>query len=267
MNKEEMNSNNCLDIQYMLLKDLYFGNKKTYDDYVLCTSNVVDDHFWNIAYLKNNISKELLNNIEKEFYCIDRNPSLYIGRDDSSYIQNRKLLLNNGYELNDTDVYMVLDSIPQITINTKIKVVENEKEYNDYMKVLASAYNDVIENASENVYADSITDCYYKAIKNTINSKDHLHIVCYDNDIPVSVATLSYVDGIGGINNVGTAQGYWNKGYAKQVIAYLVRKFESLGGKALILCTEYQSKNQQFYEKLGFEEKYVMEQYYKANKI
>ena len=156
---------------------------------------------------------------------------------------------------------MKLEKVPSVAINTHIKIIENEKEYNDFMKVLSSAYNDVIENAEENVYADAVTECYYNAIKNTMNSKEHIHIIVYDKDIPVSVATLNYVNGIGGINNVGTAQGFWNRGYGKQLLAYLINKFESLGGGILTLSTEYHSKNQQFYEKLGFQEKYVMEQY------
>lgn len=158
---------------------------------------------------------------------------------------------------------MLLEDAKKIEITANIKIVENEKEYNDFMNVLSSAYNDSIENPEENVYADAVTECYYEAVKNTMNSKEHLHIIAYDNDIPVSVATLNYVDGIGGINKVGTAQGYWNKGYGKQVIAYLIQKFEELGGGMLTLSTEYDSKNQQFYEKLGFKEKYVIEQYMK----
>ena len=260
---KEMSENTCLDTQYLLLKGMYFDSKKETKEYTLCTSKVIDDYFWNIAHLKNKINNEILNNLENEFKSINRQPSLYIGRDNSYYSENKELLLKSGYKLNDTDVYMVLDKKTEVKITTHIKVIENEKEYNDYMKVLASAYNDTLENANENVYADSITECYYNAVKNTMNSKNYMHIVAYDNDIPVSVAMLSYVDGIGGINNVGTAQGYWNKGYGKQVIAYVINKFEELGGGVLLLSTEHHSKNQQFYEKLGFKEKYVMEQYWK----
>lgn len=259
----KMNESNCLDIQYLLLEGMYFDDKKETDDYILCTSKVVDDFFWNTAYLKNKINNDILRHIEDEFKNINRQTSLYIGRDNPHYKENKEQLLKDGYEVNDTDVYMVLDKKSDVEITTRIKVIENEKEYNDYMRVLASAYNDKIENANENVYADYITECYYNAVKNTMNSKDHIHIIAYDNDIPVSVATLSYVDGIGGINNVGTAQGYWNKGYGKQVIAYVIKKFEELGGGVLILCTEHNSKNQNFYEKLGFKEEYVMEQYWK----
>lgn len=262
MNKE-MIASNCLNLQYTLLNEMFFDNKKDTDNYILCTSKVMDDYFWNIAYLKHKINKEILINIENEFNNINRASSLYIGKSDIYYDENKELLLANGYKLNNTDVYMLLEEAKEIEITTDIKIVENEKEYNDFMKVLSSAYNDRIENADENVYEDAVTECYYNAVKNTINSKEHIHIIVYDNNIPVSVATLNYVNGIGGINNVGTAQGYWNKGYGKQLITYLINTFQNLGGGMLTLSTEYHSKNQQFYEKLGFKEKYVIEQYMK----
>ena len=262
MNRD-MIENNCLNMQYTLLKGMFFDNKKDANNYTLCTSKIMDDYFWNIAYLKNKINKEILIDLENEFKSINRKSSIYIGRNDISYNENKELLLTNGYTLNNTDVYMMLEKTSEIDINIHIKILENEKEYNDFMQVLSSAYNDVIENVEENVYADAVTECYYNAIKNTMNNKEHIHIIAYDNDIPVSVATLNYVNGIGGINNVGTAQGHWNKGYGKQLITYLINKFENLGGGILTLSTEHHSKNQQFYEKLGFKQKYVMEQYMK----
>ena len=262
MNKDLIGSN-CLSMQFELLDGMFFDNKKETDNYVLCTSKTMDDYFWNIVYFKNKINDEIIKETENEFKSINRTPSIYVSRDDENYIENRNFLISRGYKLNNTDVYMELEENKDIEINTNIKIVENETEYNDYMKVLASAYNDTLENSDENVYADAVTDCYYKAVKNTINSKEHIHIIVYDKNIPVSVATLSYVDGVGGINNVGTAQGYWNKGYGKQLIKFLINKFYELGGKILILSTEYQSKNQLFYERLGFKGKYVMEQYMK----
>lgn len=262
MNKE-MTANNCLNMQYVLLKGMFFDNKKDSNNYILCTSKVMDDFFWNIAYIKNKIDKKFLIDLEEEFKLINRTPSIYIGRNDLNYNENKTILLSNDYTLNNTDVYMLLENQVDIDITTDIKIVENEKEYNDFMKVLSSAYNDVIENADENVYADAVTECYYKAVKNTLNSKEHIHIIVYDNNIPVSVATLNYINGVGGINNVGTAQGYWNRGYGKQLMTYLIKLFKDLGGDMLTLSTEHHSKNQQFYEKLGFKEKYVMEQYTK----
>jgi GNAT superfamily N-acetyltransferase len=171
--------------------------------------------------------------------------------------------LEKNYQLKNTDVYMILNNYKDIDINIKVKVVETDEEYNDFMKVLASAYNDSVENSNENVYEGAVTKCYYDAIKMSIGNGKTYHIIGYDNDVPVSVATLNIYNEIGGINNVGTMQGYWNKGYSKQVLAYLIDLFKEKGGKELILSTEYHSKNQIYYEKLGFKELYVMEQYIK----
>ena len=256
------NCSNCLSMQYDLLKGMFFDDKEETDNYVLCTSKIMDDYFWNLAYLKNKIDENILLEVENKLRRLNCIPCMYIGKDDEYFKDNKELLLNRNYQIKDIDVYMILSNYKNIDINLKIKVVETDDEYKDFMKVLSSAYNDNIENASENIYANIVTKCYYDAIKNSINNGKTYHIIGYnEDDIPVSVATLNIVDGIGEINNVGTVQGYWNKGYSKQVLTYLINFFKEKGGKDLLLCTEYQSKNQKYYEKIGFKEIYVMEQY------
>ena len=258
------NCSTCWNMQYELLNGMFFDTKEETNNYILCTSGVMDDYFWNMAYLKTKANENVLSEIENKLKAISRIPAIYIGRDDQYFDDNKRFLLDNGYKLNDTDVFMILNDYKEIDININIKVVENESEYNDFMKVLASAYNDSIENLSDNVYADAVTKCYYDAVKNSINSSKTYHIIGYNEDyIPVSVATLNIVDGVGGINNVGTAQGFWNKGYSRQVLSYLIKKFKENNGEHLLLCTEYHTKNQTYYEKLGFKEIYVMEQYIK----
>lgn len=262
--KDKYNCSNCLSTQYDLLNGMFFDNKEENDNYILCTSKIMDDYFWNLAYLKNKIDNNILLEIENKLKRINCIPCMYIGKDDSSFDDNKKLLLDNGYQLKDTDVFMILKDYKNIDIKLNIKVVEKENEYNDFMKVLSSAYNDNVENSDENVYEGAVTKCYYDAIKNSIGNGKTYHIIGYnDDDIPVSVATLNIYNGIGGINNVGTRQGYWNKGYSKQVLSFLINLFKEKGGKDLLLCTEYQSKNQTYYEKLGFKEIYVMEQFVK----
>ena len=162
---------------------------------------------------------------------------------------------------------MLLNNYKSIDINIDIRVVKNRKEYKDFMKVLSSVYNDNIESKEENVYANVINKTYYKAIRESFNSSRTYHIIAYDNKKPVSVATLNIYRNIGMIKNVGTAQGFWNKVYSKQVLSYLIQLFKDKNGKDLLLYTEYHSKNQAYYEKLGFKEIYVMEQYTKQQNI
>ena len=92
-----LTAHDCLNMQYMLLKGMFFDDKKETGDYILCTSKVMDDYFWNIAYFKKQIGKSTLLNLENEFKAIHRVPSIYIGRDDPCYNENKKLLLANGY--------------------------------------------------------------------------------------------------------------------------------------------------------------------------
>ena len=258
-----MNENECLNTQFELLKGLFFDDRFETDEYILCTSKTIDDHFWNLAFIKNRVNDEVLSEIENKLHSINRGSCIYIGTSNDNYEYNKNYLLEKGYEVCDSDTYMVLDSKKDIDINIDIKDVETIDEYNDFMDTLSSAYNDSEENPDENVYAGSITKCYYDAVKNTIGSKEHVHVIAYDNGTPVSVATLSFANGICGVNSVGTRQGYWNKGYGKQLIAYIIKKCEEMGIKTLLLSTEYHSKNQQFYEKLGFKVIYVMEQFTK----
>ena len=261
---EKFNCSTCWNMEYELLDGMFFDEKEETKDYIVCTSKVIDDYFWNMAYLKTKANENILTEIENKLKEKNRTPAIYIGRDDQYYEDNKNFVLDNGYKANDTDIVMILNDYNDTCINIKTKIVETENEYNDFMKVLSSAYNDNIENASENVYADAVTKCYYDAIKNSMNNDKTYHIIGYNEDnIPVSVATLNIVDGVGMINNVGTAQGHWNKGYSKQVLSYLINVFKENNGEHLLLCTEYHSKNQTYYEKLGFKEIYVMEQYVK----
>ena len=262
MNKQ-MTGKNCINMQYEILKGLFFDNKEETDSYLLCTSRIIDDYYFNLAYIKNKIDNKLIKTLENKFKEINRVPSLYLSREDINYNENKQIILSNGYRLNNTDLYMEYVKNVKIDINTNIKIVKDEKDYNDFMKVLSSAHNDKIENNVESLYSDVITENYYKAIKHSINSKNHIHFIEYDNNIPVCVGTLNIKDKIGIINDFGTAQGHWNKGYGKKLIAYMINKFYEMGGKILTLSTEYKSKNQLFYEKIGFKGKYIMEQFIK----
>lgn len=260
---DKMKTTNCLNMQYMILKDLFFDNKIENRYYILCTSNAIDNYYWNTAYLKIKANENILLEIENYFKVKNKKGSIYLGKNDKYYKENKEFLLDNNYILENEDIYMYLENVKTYKLDLNIKIVENENEYNDFMEVLASAHNDIIENPDENIYANTINENYYNIIKNTMSSQKHMNIIAYDGKIPVSVGTFSYINKIGEISNVGTKQGHWNKGYGTQLITFIINKFQDLKGKCLILNTEYKSKNQHFYEKLGFKEMYIMEQYTK----
>lgn len=263
MNFEEYKS--IMRIQYDLLEGLYFDNKIEKDRYDIYKSDTITDNFWNIAILNEECALDdtsTLIDIEQYFKNIDRKPCIFIPRIIDKYTDYKNYLINNSYKVNDTDAYMVFNvSNLNIEIIDNIEKVKTNKQFDDFMEVMESAYGGEINE--ENPYAGSITDEYYEAIKKSLDNDKFSHFILYKDGKPACVATLSYKNGHAVINNVGTKKEYQNIGLGKQLIKHCVDEFKKLGGETLFLFTEYDSKNEQWYTKLGFKTMFVNEQYVK----
>ena len=247
------------------LSGLYFDNKIKTDNYSIFYSSIISDNFWNIAILNKEESlgnESTLKEIEQNFKQIDRQPCIYIPLLMRNYDSHKQLLISNGYRLDDTHACMFYESqICSLNVTNKIIKVEDENQYVDYMKVTASAFGGEI--SEENPYAGSVTDEYYQAIKASLGNNNINHYVLYQDNEPVCAATLSTTNKYGSINNVGTKKDYQNKGFGKQMISYIINGFNKSGGKELTLATEYNSKNERWYQGQGFKTKFIVEQYVK----
>lgn len=263
MNFEEYKK--TLQIQYDLLSGLYFNEKNISDGFEILKSNIISDNFWNIAIIdKEDIFDDqiALTNIEQQFDLIDRQPCIYIPRMISKHDGYKRYLENNNYKINDTDAYMMLQSnITNIEIIENIIKVTTDEQFNDFMKVMESAYGG--EPTKEDPYAGSITQEYYEAIKQSLADGKFSHFILYKDGVPAVVATLSYKNGHGTINNVGTKKEFQNLGLGKQLMQHVINKFNELGGEMLFLVTEYDSKNEKWYDKQGFKTSFINEQYIK----
>lgn len=263
MNFEEYKS--IMQIQYDLLKGLYFDNEIKKDGYDVYKSDIITDNFWNIAVLsKEHVfdDESVLIDIEQSFTDIDRKPCIYIPRTINKYAGYKNRLVDSGYAVNDTDAYMVfMDSSKNIEIVDTIEKVKTDKQYDDFMEVMESAYGGEI--TEENPYAGSITKEYYETIKKSLDNNKFSHFVLYKDRKPSSVATLSYKNGYAVINNVGTKKEYQNIGLGKQLMAHCINEFKRLGGGTLFLFTEHKSKNEKWYTKQGFKTMFINEQYIK----
>lgn len=251
--------------QYDLLKGLYFDDKIEKDRCSIYKSDIITDNFWNIATL--NIENafddvSILTDIEQQFEKISRKPCIYIPRTMDNYDNHKSYLVNNGYKVNDTDAYMVfVGSNNHVEIIDDIEKVDTNKQYNDFMEVMESAYSGEI--TKDNPYAGSITNEYYEAIKKSLGNNHFHHYILYKDGQPASIATLSCNNGHAVINNVGTKKEYQNIGLGKQIIKYCIDESKKLGSETLFLFTEYKSKNEQWYAKQGFKTIFVNEQYLK----
>lgn len=251
--------------QYNLLEGLAFNHKVEQDGYDIYKSDVVTDNFCNFAILNNELAfdnESTLLDIEHGFSTIDRQPCIYIPRMINKYTDYKNYLINNGYKINDTDVYMVfMGSDNNTAIVDNIEKVKTSKQFDDFMEVLGSAYGG--EVTAENPYAGSITDEYHEAVQKSLSNDKFNHYVLYKKGIPVSVATLSYSNSYGAVSNVGTKKEFQNLGIGKQIMEHCMREFNKLGGKSLFLFTEFDSKNEQWYTKLGYRTMLINEQFVK----
>jgi len=256
-----------MNIQYNILRGTAFDSKVSLDGCDIYKSSVVADSFCNFVIINNEDifdKKSALANIEQNFAEINRKPCIYIPRLINKHAEYKSYLINNCYKINDTDVCMTLVApINNIETPKTINIirVSNNEQYNDFMEVLESAYGGEI--SIDNPYAGSITDEYHEAIRLSLGNDKFKHFVLYKDNRPASVATLSYYDSYGIISNVGTKKEFQNHGLGKQIIKHCVDKFNDVDGKSIFLITELDSKNERWYQKLGFEPIFVNEQYIK----
>lgn len=135
---------NMMQIQYNLLKGLYFDDCIKEINYEIYMSNTITDNFWNINILGDeNIfdNKNTLNEIEEHFKAINRQSCIYVPRMIEKHSNYKKYLINNGYSLNDVDSHMILSNYNiNVDIQDKIKFVETKKDFDDFMDVMESAY-------------------------------------------------------------------------------------------------------------------------------
>lgn len=51
--EKSMNTYNCMNMQFELLDGMFFDNREETSYYILCTSKVMDDYFWEYCIFKN----------------------------------------------------------------------------------------------------------------------------------------------------------------------------------------------------------------------
>lgn len=257
--------------QFELLKGMFMDQYQEKDGFTFFRSNIINDSFWNFAA---NITYQnlkidgFLKNLEETFRQEDRVPCIYIPTfaEDSDLI--RGYLSGNGYQIRDHDAFMFFnDWSSQINIMNEVKEVENRKDLEAFIDVLNDAFGG--EPTEENPYGGTVDASYERALEKSLDNdeKKFHHMVLFEGNNPVSIATLTYKDGYGGLNNVGTKTEYWNKGYGKQIVKACIDKFHKLGGGILYLLTEKDSKNELWYKNLGFKIRFINEQYVKVNNL
>lgn len=233
---------------------MYFDYETAYGDWCLFMSKTIKDSFWNYAVMPINCDKEKeLPIVEDLLKKENRTRAVYVVN-EKEQPESVSYLLERGYEKMSEESFMTYKCPVESEMRndgvTVLRAIEG-KEKEDFINVFLNAYGGDI--TPEQPYGE-LDGTYIEALKKSFeNPQKFFHYICYDGSEAAAVASLCYVNGQGGIYNVGTVPDKRGQGYGTLVTRACVNKWTELGGKELFLQTETGSKVEAWYYTLGFE--------------
>lgn len=235
--------------------ELYASKIIEKENYNILLSDLIDDQYWNFAYLKNdNIDlNKVWQDIKDEMKKYNRQPVLYITSSNSNLEEKlKKLNLNILY----TDVWMIngdLDNFEDYKskIDFKVSIVD-ENLKNKFIQAVMDGFSgdnpdDPYESLSEG-YRIALEQC-----KSDGKYKVNNYIGLY-NDEAISTATVIYKDNKAIIYNVTTNMNYQKQGVCKQTMSEVIKDLINIGITTVCLQTEKGFYTEQVYKNMGFKE-------------
>ena len=245
---------NLLEWHFSVQDGMYFDKRNETQSHIVFSSNIVtDDGTVNYAILKNGISlKDEIEIIERSFHDMQRSPCIYLFNDENDD-QWSQFLEQRGYSILSEESVMSFD-IKNIDIKSKVDLnairATDAKSARDFIDVFTSAFGG--EKTPESPYGE-LDKTYIDALSRTLNDNDKFYnFVCYEGEMPVSIASLCFCDGKGGIYSVGTTPSVRGKGFGTVAVKACIDKSRDLKGTELFLQTDTGSTAEKWYQSLGF---------------
>ena len=239
---------------------MYLSGIVRKNEYNVYYSNVIDDGYWNFAYLKSNKLplKKTFKDIKSDMQKLKRNPTIYI----TSNIIDSKLreeIKNVDLKVLYTDVWMTLDKIDQF------KSYKSKINFSTY-KVDESLKNQFIEAVMKGFAGDnpedpyeSLSDGYKVALKESFNENHSeykvIHYLGKKEQESISTATVIYKKQKAIIYNVTTNKLYQRNGVCKQMMSDIIQDLIKLNINEICVQTEQGFYTEQVYKNMGFKER------------
>lgn len=256
-----------IDIHFNGQLNLYMSNLIRKENYDIYCSDIIDDEYFNLAYLKNDKTslKEIYEDVKISMEKINRKPILYI----TSNIVNSKLeteIEKIDLQTLYTDVWMTLNNLEEFgTYKSKIdffvtRVGEDLKD-----KFIQAVLDGFSGDDPEDPY-ESLSDGYRIALEKSFknNNNDDYKVIHYlglKKEDAVSTATVIYKDDKAIIYNVTTNKKYQKQGACKQMMSDIIKDLTSIGIHEVCVQTEKGFYTEQVYNKMGFKEKMLGKAY------
>ncbi len=238
---------------------LYLSNRIQKQDYDIYYSNVIDDQYWNLAYLKNNEVdiKAIYNNIKIDMKKLNRQPLVYITSD----IVNSKLeeqIKNSNLRVLYTDVWMILENLEQFkTYKSKIDFSVHKVNENLIEDFIQSVMDGFSGDNLEEPYG-SLSNGYRIALRESCkeNNSEYkvLHYLGKNEKEAIATVTVVYRKDKAILYNITTNKNYQKQGVCKQMMSEIIRDLIQLKVKTVCVQTEQGYYTEQVYKNMGFRE-------------
>jgi predicted GNAT family N-acyltransferase len=157
-----------------------------------------------------------------------------------------EILINLGYKSINQE-YEIDSKISSLNIkNTSgipnITEIAKSSELKNWVKPISSAFE--IDDQDSKLYLQLITKSF-KSDSNILR-----HFTLYDNDQPISSASLCFFDKIARLDNVSTIKEKQSQGFGNKIVQFCINQSIQKGCNRMIFESSEDGIN--FYKKLGF---------------
>mgnify|MGYP003300294485 CR=1 FL=1 len=251
--------NDLIDIHINGQLQLYASNIIEKDNYKIVLSDLIDDQFWNYAYLKNNIVdlKQVWKDIKRDMKKHNRQPVIYVTSNMSSKEFEEKIKEIN-LSVVYTDVWMTIQDLNSFEqykskIDFRVSRADESLKSKFVQAVMDGFSGDNLEDPYE-----SLSDGYRVALEKSmekvgVNYKVINYVGLYNEDV-ISTATVLYKDDKAIIYNVTTNKNYQKQGVCKQTMSEIINDLKELGITTVCVLTEQGFYTEQVYKNMGFRE-------------
>lgn len=243
---------NLIENHFLVQEGMYFSRRLDSDEFSIFMSDLIEDNYWNYACITNQVNlSNILQDIEDEFEKNHRPCCIYLTSDREKLVAEVSILERNNYQETSRESFMVFNGMQLRSRKPLLELATQREHFGLFKDVFVKAYGG--ERTPEQPYG-ALPDTYIKALERSFSRPDKFfNFICYDNSNPVSIASLCFHEGLGGIYNVGTDPQYRGRGYGLSVTVACIDMWRKLNGTQLFLQTETGSAVEAWYKKLGFE--------------
>ena len=251
--------NDLIDIHINGQLELYASHIIEKDDYNILLSDLIDDQFWNFAYLKNNFSNldKMWENIKSDMIKNNRQPTIYV----TSNINNKELeekIKDINLNVLYTDVWMTFEDLNTFEkYKSKIDFKVSRVDENLKSKFVKAIMDGFAGDNPDDPY-QSLSDGYRIALeeckeKNESEYKVINYVGLYNDEV-ISTATVIYKQDKAIIYNITTNKKYQKQGVCKQTMSEVINDLIKTGITIVGLQTEQGFYTEKVYKNMGFKE-------------